>query len=49
VKAAQLHSEIPDIAAKSGIIQPEIPMLNGSECANEHYSGSFRQPDTAIS
>jgi hypothetical protein len=36
---------IPDIAAKSGIVQPEIPMLNGSQCANENHSGSFRQPD----
>ena len=39
---------IPYIAAKSGIIQPEIPTLNGSKCANEHYSGSFRQPDSAL-
>jgi hypothetical protein len=38
--------EIPDIAAKSGIIRLKIPILNGSKCANEHYSGSFWQPDT---
>ncbi len=37
--------EIPDIAAKSGIIRLKIPILNGSKCANEHYSGSFWQPD----
>jgi hypothetical protein len=40
--------EIPDIAAKSGIIRPAIPTLNGSKCANEHFSGCFRQPDTGI-
>jgi hypothetical protein len=37
--------EIPDIAAKSGIIRLKIPILNGSKYANEHYSGSFWQPD----
>lgn len=24
-------------------------MLNGSKCANEHYSGNFRQPDSGVS
>jgi hypothetical protein len=37
--------KIPDIAAKSGIIRLAIPMLNGSKCANEHFSGCFRQSD----
>jgi hypothetical protein len=31
---------------KSGLIRTEIPILNGSKCTNEHFSGSFRQPDT---
>ena len=40
--------EIPDIAAKSGIIRPFIPTLNGSKCANEHFSGCFRQRDRLL-
>jgi hypothetical protein len=37
---------IPDIAAKSGIIASDIPILNGSKRANEHFSGTFWQRDT---
>jgi hypothetical protein len=40
--------EIPDFAANSGIIRRAIPMLNGSKCANEHFSGCFRQSDTGF-
>jgi hypothetical protein len=34
---------IPDIAAKSGIFASDIPILNGSKRANEHFSGTFWQ------
>jgi hypothetical protein len=37
---------IPDIAAKSGIFASDIPILNGSKRANEHFSGTFWQRDT---
>jgi len=37
---------IPDIAAKSGIFVSDIPILNGSKRANEHFSGTFWQRDT---
>ncbi len=37
---------IPDIAAKSGIFASNIPVLNGSKCANEHFSGTFWQRDS---
>lgn len=33
---------------RTGPVDIEIPMLNGSECANEH-SGNFRQPDSGVS
>jgi hypothetical protein len=36
---------IPDIAAKSGIFASDIPILNGSKRANEHFSGTFWQRD----
>jgi hypothetical protein len=36
---------IPDIAAKSGISASDIPILNGSKRANEHFSGTFWQRD----
>jgi len=37
---------IPDIAAKSGIFASDIPILNGSKRANEHFSGTFWQRDS---
>jgi hypothetical protein len=37
---------IPDIAAISGIWRAEIPTINGSNPANEDFSGSFRQHDS---
>ena len=37
---------IPDIAAKSGIVASDIPILNGSKRANKHFSGTFWQRDT---
>ena len=40
---------IPDIAAKSGIFASDIPILNGSKRANEHFSGTFWQRDTRVS
>jgi hypothetical protein len=36
---------IPDIAAKSGIFASDIPILNGSKRANEHFSGTFWERD----
>jgi len=39
---------IPDIAAKSGIFASDIPILNGSKRANEHFSGTFWQRDSGI-
>jgi len=40
-------SQNPDFAAIFGIIKPGVPVLNGSNCANEHFSGTFWQPDIA--
>ena len=39
---------ISDIAAISGIWRAEIPIINGSNPANEHFSGSFRQHDNGF-
>jgi hypothetical protein len=32
--------QIPDVAAISGIWRGESPTINGSNYANEHFSGS---------
>jgi hypothetical protein len=40
------ESQIPDIAAISGIFGRKVPALNGSNSVNEDFSGSFRQHDT---
>jgi hypothetical protein len=38
--------QIPDIAAMSGISGREVPVVNGSNSENKHFSSSFRQHDT---